>query len=491
MKVACPNTGDPVLPQSQPRQPTGAPQNTYGSLVMTLCHGDNRRMRDDAPDELTGLALRVGAEARAAGLSRDVPNRDPRLDDLAGSLPSFRDFRSAMASLDFFVPFYGDAAQDRLALAWVYASASDGEVDSTWAEFWDRLCDPTWTYAAVAHLLNYESDCDLAAFPDGLEVRVRSLRALSDILGWSQQDLQATLGSDFAGFGVGRFVVVYRESVPKSPAMLVTGNTGGETIAIRRLLQALRLTAGGDVNVGRIYHCRVRPVVPDLGIMMSWSSLDRAPGPAYVLGQGNIADVRETYDLCRRFDGRIDTYPQITAAVGRLSSAYDRSLGGLQDRIIDDFVGLEALVGSDQELAYKLAIRVSGLLAETDEDRIVLFKRVKSFYDTRSKIVHGGALRPTHQANVQAEPELRDILRRLLLGFLRLTDSANTRPTRKFVEEQLDEVLLDTKRRSALRGAMGLLPARLAQQNTGQQGAALWSEHDPAGFVAGPPAPEA
>jgi hypothetical protein len=458
---------------------------------MALCHDDNRRMRVDAPVELTSLALGLGAEARAAGLSRDVPNRDPRLDDFAKMLPSFRGFRSAMTTLGFFSTFYGEAAQDRLALAWVYASTSEGDADANWAEFWDRLSDPTWTYAAVAHMLNFESDCDLVAFPDGLEVRVRSLRALSDMLGWTQQDLQATLGADFAGFGVGRYVVVYRESVPKSPKMLVTGNTGGEVTAIRRLLQALRLTAAGDVNVGRIFHCRVRPVVPDLGIMMTWSSLDRAPGPAHVLRQDDIADVRGTYELCKRFEGRADTYPQITAAVGRLSSAYDRSLGGLQDRIIDDFVGLEALVGSDQELAYKLAIRVSGLLGETDQERVALFKRVKSFYDTRSKIVHGGALRPAQQDKVQAEPELRDILRRLLLGFLRLTDSAHTQPTRKFVEEQLDEVLLDTERRSALRSAMGPLPAKLAQVNTGQQGATLWAEYDPAALVGAEPAAKA
>ena len=152
---------------NQPSDATMLPQNTSRSLVMALCHGHNRRMRVDAPTELTSLALRLGAEARTAGLSRDVPNRDPRLDDFAKLLPSFGDFRSAMGPL-------------------------------------------------------------------------------------------------------------------------------GLVPAIRRLLQALRLTAAGDVNVGRIYHCRVRPVLPDLGIMITWSSLDRAPGPAYVLRQDDIADVRRT-----------------------------------------------------------------------------------------------------------------------------------------------------------------------------------------------------
>jgi hypothetical protein len=110
---------------------------------------------------------------------------------------------------------------------------------------------------------------------------------------------------------------------------------------------------------------------------------------------------------------------------------------------------------------------------------------MKSFYDTRSKIVHGGALKPKHLADLQAEPELRGFLRQLLLGFLRLTEGLpQWQPRGKFADEQLDEILLDTKRRAALREAMGALPARAMTVASGQGQIALWADEDPTRIAA-------
>jgi hypothetical protein len=433
------------------------------------------------PDELNDLALRLGGEARTSGFRPDAPNRDNQQDHAVRPLPTYEPFAVVLAALPFFDGYYGED-RDRIATSWAYAATADGELDGLWADFWDRLRAPVWTYTAVANLLNFDCESDVVPLTDGLEIRLRSFRDLSEILGWSRAQLQNTLGSDFfAGFGVGRFVVVFQATVAKAPENLVLANTGNEVLAVRRLLQALRLVAPGDVNVGRLFNGRVRPVVPDLGTMSSgWTSADRGPGAAYVLPQDYIPDLRAVYELGKRFEDRAAAYPQISTALGRLFAVYDRALWSLPDRIVDDFVGLEALVGSNDELAFKVAMRVSGLLAESDPDRLAAFRRMKSFYDTRSKIVHGGALKPKHLADLQAEPELRGFLRQLLLGFLRLTEGLpQWQPRGKFADEQLDEILLDSKRRAALREAMGALPARAMTVASGQGQIALWADEDP------------
>jgi hypothetical protein len=435
------------------------------------------RENELAPDELTDLALKVASEAQAAGLRPDVPHRDPRLDAIAMSLPSYGQFRSALTTVEFFDAFYGAGEADRLSIGWVFASAAAGAADAAWIDFWARLSDAEWTYAAVANLVGFDTDCQRLPLMDGLEIRTRSFVALSDALGWSSDKLHSTLGADFMDSYPGRFVVIYKEAVPKSAERVATGNTGWEVVAIRRLLQALRLAAPGDVNVGRIFMGRVRPVIPDLGNRAAGSSVGWLPGPVYQLHEQDVAAVKETYELVKRFEQHAAKHPQIATALARFSGAYDRPWGNPMDRLIDDMIGLEALVGSDQELAFKVATRVSGLLAGTDADRVDLFQRLKSFYRTRSQIVHGGDLGVAHHDNLRREPELRDILRRLVAGFLHLSESTKWRPTHRFVEEQMDEVLLDAQRRSALRDAMMLQPAApAAPTETSPSGVAMWAE---------------
>ena len=210
-----------------------------------------------------------------------------------------------------------------------------------------------------------------------------------------------------------------------------------------------------------------------------WASTDRGPGALYVLSKDDIPELRAVYELGKRFEDRAAAYPQISTALGRLFAVYDRALWSLPDRIVDDFVGLEALVGSNDELAFKLAMRVSGLLAESDADRLAAFRRLRSFYDTRAKNCARWTLKPQHLADLQAEPELRGFLRRLLLGFLRLTEGLpQSQPRGRFVDERLDEIL-DSKRGAALREAMGALPARAVTVASGQGQIALWADEDP------------
>ena len=125
-----------------------------------------------------------------------------------------------------------------------------------------------------------------------------------------------------------------------------------------------------------------------------------------------------------------------------------------EDRILDAITALEALVGERTEIAFKLSFRTAGILATDDNERVALFERIKIYYDTRSRIVHGDALKDRHLQVIQNPKHLLDIVRRLLVAFLRLADSPH--PLSQRVKDGLDSILHHSQHRAELRKQMGL-----------------------------------
>ena len=73
------------------------------------------------------------------------------------------------------------------------------------------------------------------------------------------------------------------------------------------------------------------------------------------------------------------------------------------------------LKDANQELSYKMSMRMAHLLAETNEEREKIFEFVKNAYSLRSKIVHGG------KTNLLSEKHLLDarkLLRKSIKYFL-------------------------------------------------------------------------
>jgi hypothetical protein len=128
----------------------------------------------------------------------------------------------------------------------------------------------------------------------------------------------------------------------------------------------------------------------------------------------------------------------------------------LDDQVIDASIAIEALVGTDQEITYRLSNRVSGILASDDADRIELFKLMKMYYGIRCTLVHGSDL-DKKQAKMTADNEpLKEIIRRLLVAFLRLSVDTSRFSSRRILDEQLDVILLSAVDTNDLRKAMGL-----------------------------------
>lgn len=113
-------------------------------------------------------------------------------------------------------------------------------------------------------------------------------------------------------------------------------------------------------------------------------------------------------------------------------------------------------MGTDQEITYRLSNRVSGILASDDADRIELFKLMKMYYGIRCTLVHGSDL-DKKQAKMTADNEpLKEIIRRLLVAFLRLSVDTSRFSSRRILDEQLDVILLSAVDTNDLRKAMGL-----------------------------------
>jgi len=83
------------------------------------------------------------------------------------------------------------------------------------------------------------------------------------------------------------------------------------------------------------------------------------------------------------------------------------------DTIIDYAIGLEALLlkGIKDELSYRFSLRAATILASDIGEKEKFFKQLRSFYDIRSKIVHGSHIDSAKlkDARLNGERALRDI----------------------------------------------------------------------------------
>lgn len=101
-------------------------------------------------------------------------------------------------------------------------------------------------------------------------------------------------------------------------------------------------------------------------------------------------------------------------ASDRLSFGMERKR--LEDRLIDYMIGLEALYLPDgnQELVFRISVRIARTLNTEFEKRFNCFRFVKKMYDIRSKIIHGDKYELKEKDIVEVE----DILRQSILIWL-------------------------------------------------------------------------
>jgi hypothetical protein len=229
-------------------------------------------------------------------------------------------------------------------------------------------------------------------------------------------------------------------------------------VAIARLLLALKLNGEGDVSFGELFSLRRTnyPVSPGITSGGPTPRAGFGDEMSLVLGRDKSA-VDTLYTALSTFEAsRNAKVDALGVALARFDSASTRAWVSQTDRVLDDMIGLEALVGDlGAELSYSIAIRTSGMLAVSDEERVDLFRSLRAFYAVRSAIVHGRRLKARQELLMGRESELRDVLRRLLRGYLRLHGARGYASDEQF-RSKLDEALLDRGQRERLRAAMAV-----------------------------------
>jgi hypothetical protein len=163
------------------------------------------------------------------------------------------------------------------------------------------------------------------------------------------------------------------------------------------------------------------------------------------------------YDQLITIEGMGDSAPyNLNLALRSFASSYDRLPAQNDTKLVDLITATESLFGASVEISFRLSFYIAGILAGTDSERVMIFAEMRDFYNTRNRVVHGGALDARHRAHLENYPALRDYVRRLLVVYMRLATTSGHSYDPIPLRKSLDAILQDAQQRSALRAAMGL-----------------------------------
>lgn len=422
-------------------------------------------------EKLRALVDEVITEATARGGSLDalrgIALYDTQKDRKISSLTSYGPAVESIASNPLVEERYGGLNAPRLALMFVYevgkllesVDFEEDRFEGVWQDFLDELNDPEWVFRGLANMRNFETDEDPIDFGDSVSIQGRSLEALPR-LGFDQWVLRQVEQDWMEATGSSSYVMVVEDRLRKEPSNFILSSTGTLEIRAHRAIGALRLSNSGDVSISPVW--LVRPARFNVGIggvhRAGWS-VPSSFGSVYKFSSGIRPRVMELYESLKRLEqeGHGRAPGNLDLALLSFMATYDRLPNRADGQLLDSVTALEAMLGTRSgEISFRLAFRVAGLFANDDAERTGLFQAVREFYDARSLIVHGVRLSKKHQARLQSVDELRDIVRRLLRGFIRLALTARQEYGRKFFERNLEATLLQSREREQLRRTLGL-----------------------------------
>jgi hypothetical protein len=416
-----------------------------------------------AKSALKDLAQRVISAVAATGSPieelRGIAFFDPRRDAILTAQESFSTAVSAVSELPLLADRFGSAEAHRLVLQFVYgfcgrlsqAAFDETAFENTWRAFSQELEEPTWTYRGVANVRYLRGAPAAVDLGSGVTIRGRNFEELN-ALGFGEEMLNR-LREDWSGPGASSFVMMVERIVPKRPDNMVQSNDPSLWENALRALRALRLLAPGEISIGRMWVIRPGHFNVGLGGLVSQGYSIPNLGREYELTNDVAESVSELcselLQLEQAANGR--SPGNLELALGSFMQTYDRWPSLPNSQLLDSITALEAVLGTETEIAFKLAFRVAGLLAGNDVERSVMLQDVKGFYDTRSRLVHGGRLNAKNQGFLTRVDELRSFVRRLLSSFVRMAVQGSENYNKRFFAEQLDAALINASERERLR----------------------------------------
>lgn len=414
----------------------------------------------------------VEVSGRGVESFRGIAIHDTRKDETLTSLVAFEEASAAVASLALVQQRYGVHEAPRVTLQFVYEWLDrvnepyfqEDAFDRLWEDFSAELDDPDWTFRIVANVRGLAAQGGPFDFGDGVSIRGRSSEELRE-LGFSQLVLDALVEDFFSDFGASSYVMLVETRVPKSPDNFILGSVGTDRTRAFRVLGALRLLAPGDLSIGRMWMSRPARFNIGLGGVQSAGFSVPAIGSQYHLTAPLAAEVPEMVAALRHLEEHgYGTSPgNLDLALRSYMATYDRWPSSGDSRVLDAITAVEALLGSGTEIAFKLSFRMAGVLGGDEAERVAIFREMKAYYDLRSKLVHGAALKEKHRA-LLADPErLRHLVRELLRGFVHLAITPGLGYDKNWFQEHLDVALQVESERVALREALNLREPRQSE----------------------------
>ena len=141
-------------------------------------------------------------------------------------------------------------------------------------------------------------------------------------------------------------------------------------------------------------------------------------GARHLLSDHEVETFRE---LMRGWRACRQRHDAVELAIARLAGSFSRTgRFELEDRILDTATALEILYQLEgSELRYKLATRGACFLGDNDEESKSILKKLKTFYDNRSAIVHNGKTKKGSRTVAKNLSDVSDLARRTLHKLLR------------------------------------------------------------------------
>ncbi|MDQ3401973.1 MAG: hypothetical protein M3548_01075, partial [Actinomycetota bacterium] len=346
-----------------------------------------------SPEDTVEIALSaLVAEAHELVRTSDRPLRDffgialysTELDERVRGLANFAHAAEAVPALPEAGQHYPGDGAERVVLQFVYSAIKNPLfVDSpeaafrdTWRQFREEAAVPDWTFRGVANLEFLQVDTSDQGFQNIVGAGATGAIRLTDdvvIVGRSETIL-GPLGCDSrvmdrlldewgAGFGPSTFVLVAESRQPKTPENFVLASDGRAMLLANTVIEAMRLVAPGHVGNGQMYLLRLarfnvgvggshRTGVPRPSVF--GSTFDLTPSL-----RKPIARVHAQLEKLRQ-PGVVSSPPGLPLALRYFFASYDRVVAS--DALVDLVTSLEALLGTDIEITYRLSTRVAHIL---------------------------------------------------------------------------------------------------------------------------------
>ena len=188
--------------------------------------------------------------------------------------------------------------------------------------------------------------------------------------------------------------VQYDETQLKQPDNLILTDLYNPSLKATRAIRALRLLAPGSIGIGPMWLTRAARFNPGIGGLSSTGTSIPMFGSPYHWTDEVQRSYLALYDALAHLEkeGYGKSPGNLQIALRSFVSSYDRWPAFPNSRLLDLITSLEALLGSETEIAFRLSFRVAALIAPDDRRRGELLKLIKGFYDTKAELCTGARL---------------------------------------------------------------------------------------------------